>query len=191
MVALHENLVIKKVFTINSEVETNVLTKYHGNQLKSCLTNSLQKHKCRPQEYILWAQWMSAQGFMVNWSIVAKINSSRLLSIMYNSSVWKEKCTCASPFPSQRFVFCKASEVRNAQSGVIAIVTAEVNLINLICPINPDPGSNIKQWRQMQMESVREKYIPRANKQYYGAWQRAEMTTVRRQQWWKLAACVA
>lgn len=169
MVALDENLVIKKVFTINSEVETNIWTKYHGNRLNSCLTNSLQKHKYRPQGYIIWAPWMSAQDFMVNWLIVAEINSPRLVSIMYNSYVWKENCTCASPFPSQRFVFCKASEVRNAQSGVIAIVTAEVNLINLICPINPDPGSNIKHWRQMQMESEREKYIPRANKQYHGA----------------------
>lgn len=34
--------------------------------------------------------------------------------------------------------------VRNTQSRVIAIATAEVNVINLTCLIKPDPGRNIK-----------------------------------------------
>lgn len=47
-------------------------------------------------------------------------------------------------------------------SEVIAIVTAEVNLINLICLVKPDPGSNVKHNERCR-QNERKKYIPKAN----------------------------
>lgn len=57
-----------------------------------------------------------------------------------------------------------ANEVTNTQLRVIAIVTAEVNLINLICSTKPDPGSNVKH-EDRRRESVKATHaVPKANK---------------------------
>lgn len=51
---------------------------------------------------------------------------------------------------------------RPLASEVIAIVTVEVNLINLIFLIRPDRGSNVKHGERCR-ENQRRKYIPKEN----------------------------